>query len=78
MHYHIYDIFPDIFLQKHSFTIESNRYANYFKFRNNFYHQIRELAMGGPLSPLLANIYVEYVETLAIETHFLKPKFWGR
>ena len=34
--------------------------------------------MGGPLSPLLANIYVEYVETLAIDTYFLNPKFWGR
>ena len=31
--------------------------------------------MGGPLSPLLANIYVEYVENLAIETYFLNPKF---
>ena len=34
--------------------------------------------MGGALSPLLANIYVEYVETLAIDTYFFKPKFWGR
>ena len=34
--------------------------------------------MGGPLSPLLANIYVEYVENLAINTYFLKPNFWGR
>ena len=34
--------------------------------------------MGGPLSPLLANIYVEYVENLAIDTCFLKPKFWDR
>ena len=33
---------------------------------------------GGPVSLLLANIYVEYVETLAIETYFFKPKFWGR
>ena len=56
----------------------TSRYTNYFKFRDNFYHQIRGLAMGGPLSPLLANIYVEYVENLAIETYFLKPKFWGR
>ena len=53
----------------------TRRYTNYFKFRDNFYHQITGLAMGGPLSPLLANIYVEYVETLAIDTYFLKPKF---
>ena len=31
-----------------------------------------------PLSPLLENIYVEYVETLAIEIYFFKPKFWDR
>ena len=56
----------------------TSRYTNYFKFRDNFYHQVRGLAMGGPLSPLLANIYVEYVENLAIDTYFLKSKFWGR
>ena len=56
----------------------TSRYTNYFKFRDNFYHQVRGLAMGGPLSPLLANIYVEYVENLAIDTYFLNPKFWGR
>jgi len=56
----------------------TSRYTNYFKFRDNFYHQVRGLAMGGPLSPLLANIYVEYIENLAIDTYFLKPKFWGR
>ena len=33
--------------------------------------------MGWPYSPLLANIYIEYVKTLDIEIYFLKPKFWG-
>ena len=51
-----------------SFKISSS-YTNYSKFRDNFYHQIRELALGGPWSLLLAKIYVEYEETLAIETY---------
>ena len=34
--------------------------------------------MGAPLSPLLANCFVENIETIALDSYFLKHKFWGR
>ena len=34
--------------------------------------------MGGPSSPLLGNICIDYVETLTIETNSFQPKFWER
>ena len=34
--------------------------------------------MGAPLSPLLSNCFVENIETIALDSYFLKHKFWGR
>ena len=34
--------------------------------------------MGTPLSPLLANYFVENIETIALDSYFLKHKLWGR
>ena len=34
--------------------------------------------MGATLSPLLANCFVENTETIALDSYFLKHKFWGR
>ena len=34
--------------------------------------------MGAPLSPLLANCFVENIEAIALDSYFLKHKFWGR
>ena len=34
--------------------------------------------MGAPLSPLLANCFVENTETIALDSNFFKHKFWGR
>ena len=34
--------------------------------------------MGAPLSLLLANCFVENIETTALDSHFLKYKFLGR
>jgi retron-type reverse transcriptase len=55
-----------------------NKYSMYFQFRNSFYQQIKGLAMGTPLSGLLANIYVEHIENWALDSYFLKHIFWGR
>ena len=33
-------------------------------------------AMGSPLSPIVANIYMESLETRALETFRVKPKLW--
>ena len=40
------------------------------------YEQINGVAMGSPLSPIVANIYMENFENKAIETFSLKPREW--
>lgn len=53
--------------------------SNYFSFNGGFYLQKFGIAMGSPLSPLLANFFLEMVESehLCNYSHSL-PKFWGR
>jgi retron-type reverse transcriptase len=38
----------------------------YFQFEGTFYKQTSGMAMGSPLSPILCNIYMEYLEYKAI------------
>ena len=42
--------------------------STYFQFENNFYKQIEGASMGSPLSPVIANLYMEYFESLALES----------
>ena len=37
-----------------------------FSFQQKFYKQLQEAAMGSPVSPVISNIYVEYLEELAM------------
>jgi hypothetical protein len=39
--------------------------------------QVSGLPKGAPLSQLLTKVFVENVETVALESYFLKHKFWG-
>ena len=39
-----------------------------FVFQGQYYEQIEGAAMGSPLSPIVANIFMEYFETKALET----------
>lgn len=50
----------------------------YFKFEGNIYEQTKGTAMGSPLSPALANIYMEHFESTAIKTASHKPAYWFR
>jgi len=50
---------------------------NFFIFNNKFYEQPIGLAMGNPLSPLMANIYMDYIE----QNYIMKIqsiKYWFR
>ena len=49
-----------------------------FQWRNSFYKQVEGAAMGSPLSPIVANIYMEEFETAALQTSTLCPKLWVR
>ncbi|XP_065213372.1 uncharacterized protein LOC135840674 [Planococcus citri] len=52
--------------------------ASYFLYNGEFYEQKDGVAMGSPLSPKVANFYMEKFEEKALETATLKPKIWLR
>jgi len=54
--------------------------TTYFSFRGVIYQQMFGAAMGSPVSPLLANLFMEWLEKQAIATALVecKPKFWKR
>ena len=40
----------------------------YFSFQDQFYEQVEGAAMGSPVSPIVANLYMEYLEHKALST----------
>ena len=51
----------------------------YFIFNSKFYNQIDGVAMGSPLAPVLANIFMGFYESKWLNEHNLnKPKFYLR
>ena len=49
----------------------------HFRIGSDIYRQER-MAMGSPLSPVLANIYIEYFEEMTLGSTSLKPLMWLR
>ena len=49
-----------------------------FSFKNVLYRQIFGVPMGSCISPLLADIFMEFVEHRAISTFHTPPKLWVR
>ena len=52
--------------------------TTYFQFQGNFYEQINGVAMGSPISPIVANLFMEEFEVRAIQTAKNPPKMWKR
>ena len=50
----------------------------YFSFQGQFYEQVEGAAMGSPVSPIVANLYMEYLEQKALSTAPHPPKFCCR
>ena len=50
----------------------------YFSSQGQFYELVEGAAMGSPVSPIVANLYMEYLEQKALSTAPHPPKFWGR
>ena len=51
----------------------------YFIFNGKFYNQIDAVAMGSPLAPVLANIFMDFYESKWLNEYNLnKPKFYLR
>ena len=49
-----------------------------FSFQDQFYEQVDGAAMGSPVSPIVANLYMEYLEQKALSTVSTPPRFWCR
>ena len=52
--------------------------ATYFSFRDVTYQQIHGTGMGSPVSVVIANLVMEYVEKRALDTFPRKMQFWKR
>ncbi|XP_054645213.1 uncharacterized protein LOC129188546 [Dunckerocampus dactyliophorus] len=53
--------------------------TTYFQFRGKFYRQIHGCAMGSPVSPIVANLYMEEMEKQALTSFSgTKPRHWFR
>ena len=50
----------------------------YFVFQNTFCEQTKGAAMGSPISPIIANIFMEAFEQRAITTALHPPRVWKR
>ena len=50
----------------------------YFIFQGVFYQQIKGASMGSPVSPIVANIFMEAFEARALATALHQPKLWRR
>ena len=49
----------------------------YFSFQGQFYEQVGGAAMGSPVSPIVANLYMEYLEQKALSTAPNPPPNFG-
>lgn len=45
-------------------------------FKDRFYEQVEGAAMGSPLSPIVANIYMEHFEKMALDSSQFQPNLW--
>ena len=50
----------------------------YFVFKDTFYEQTKGAAMGSPISPIIANIFMEAFERKALATALHPPRVWRR
>ena len=70
----VYKIPMEKFIRLLKFTISTC----IFCFNKVFYKQLQHAAMGSPVLPLIANIYLEYFESRAIPTSPTLSKWWFR
>ena len=52
--------------------------TTYFQYRRELREQAEGAAMGSPLSPVVANLYMEYFERIALTNAIDKPRVWVR
>jgi len=52
--------------------------SSYFRFKGKIYKQTHGVAMGSPLSPIIANIYMAHFEQKALNPFPYTPEEWKR
>ena len=52
--------------------------STYFSYQGVFYEQREGAAMGSPVSAVVANLYMQFFEEMAISSAPIKPKLWKR
>ena len=52
--------------------------TTYFVYNDSFYQQLHGAAMGSPVSPVIANLYMEYFENVALNSVDRPPDIWFR
>ena len=52
--------------------------STYFSYHGNIYKQIHGVAMGSPLSPVIANICMDHFKMKAINSFHFTPYEWKR
>ena len=55
------------------FLLEFCLKKTYFSFQDQFYEQVEGAAMGSPVSPIVANLYMKYLEQKALSTAPTSP-----
>ena len=52
--------------------------TTYFQFQDDYFKQMDGASMGSPLSPVIANLFMEDLEQEAIQSAVLQPTLWVR
>ena len=52
--------------------------STYFTFKGRYYEQTEGAAMGSPISPIVANLFMEDLESRTIQSAQNPPSFWRR
>ena len=61
-----------------SFLLEFCLTTTYFTFQGKIFEQVKGAAMGSPISPIVANLFMEDLETKALTTAPTPPTLWKR
>ena len=65
-------------LSRNIIVLELCLTSTYFLYQDDYYQRMEGAAVGSPVSPSVANIYVEEFEQLALSTALTPPRFWKR